>query len=61
MSAALTDAFRAGYADVRGHAPEPSEFWTIDVLSDVALFRLLNGIRGVSRPIRMLRELARPK
>jgi Phosphotransferase enzyme family len=59
MNRAAAKAFRTGYADAAGRQPEPADFWTIDVLSDVALFRRLNGIRGVARPTGMLREMAR--
>ncbi len=60
MAGEHEDEFRAGYADSAGRSPVPSRFWMIDVLADVALFRLLSGARGVSRPIRLLREMAAP-
>ena len=51
-------AFEAGYRESAPRPPADSPFWTIDVLSDVALFRRLAGARGVSKPISQLRQLA---
>ncbi len=51
-------AFDGGYSESAPRPRTDSPFWTIDVLSEVALFRRLGGARGVSKPVSQLRRLA---
>ena len=58
MSKAHAAAFADGYGAAGPRAAEQSVFWTVDVLAEVALFRLLAGARGAGRPLALLRALA---
>lgn len=58
MSESHAAAFDDGYRAAAGIKVERSVFWTVDVLAEVALFRLLAGARGAGRPLARLRALA---
>lgn len=58
MTSEQYKAFREGYAEKAGKPDDVSPFWSIDVMTEVALFRRLSGARGVSRPLDRLRTLA---
>ena len=57
MDAEQRKAFVDGYADTGPALEQPSPFWTIDVLSEVAVFRMVHGARGVSRPVGCLKQI----
>jgi hypothetical protein len=58
MTAAQRTAFHRGYDETGPPRAPESSFWLIDVLSDAALFRIASGVRGASRPLRRLHEIA---
>ena len=65
MEPAQRAAFEAGYAATARTGDTlqdtaTSTFWSIDVLSEVALFRRVHGARGIARPVTLLQRLARP-